>query len=125
MACARPSRPPILPAAVAACLALLGASGRPDALRLPPGIAYDTAPGSPGPVTFSHETHVALSDNKCLGCHPAPFRMLRPSRKVSHAEMEAGRVCGACHDGKTASGVRDDCAHCHQPPDAAPEGGRP
>jgi c(7)-type cytochrome triheme protein len=74
-------------------------------------------------VLFSHRTHVEIAGNKCLGCHPAPFRMLRPERRVTHQEMEAGRLCGACHDGKTASGVRDDCEHCHRPQAAAPGGG--
>jgi hypothetical protein len=30
-------------------------------------------------------------------------------------------LCGACHDGKAATGVQDDCEHCHKA--AAPEGG--
>jgi c(7)-type cytochrome triheme protein len=114
---------PIFLAAVVALLGAGGAAGRPGDLRLPPDLTYNAAPDSPGPVLFSHQTHVALADNKCLGCHPAPFRMLRPTRKATHAEMEAGRLCGACHDGKNASGVQDDCEHCHKPPAAAAKGG--
>jgi c(7)-type cytochrome triheme protein len=74
-------------------------------------------------VAFSHETHVALADNRCTGCHPAPFKMLRPDRKVvAHDEATAARSCGACHDGKTATGVQDDCGHCHKPA-PPPDGG--
>jgi hypothetical protein len=38
-----------------------------------------------------------------------------------HDDMNAGRSCGVCHDGKTATGVQDDCEHCHKP--APPQGG--
>lgn len=105
-----------------ALVGLAAAAGRPVDLRLPKLITYGSAPGSPGPVRFSHETHVAIADNKCLGCHPASFRMLRPTRAATHAEMEAGRLCGTCHDGRAASGVQEDCEHCHAPA-AVPGGG--
>jgi c(7)-type cytochrome triheme protein len=32
---------------------------------------------------------------------------------VTHADMEKGRYCGACHDGKKGFAL-DDCAACHQ-----------
>ena len=90
------------------------------ALRLPADRVYDKGKDSPGPVVFSHQTHVAIADNKCTGCHPAPFRMLKPAGKMTHDDMNAGRSCGLCHDGKAATGVQDDCEHCHK---AAPPGG--
>ena len=85
-------------------------------LRLPPDITYDKAPDSPGPVVFSHVNHVALApstEGECTGCHPEPFKMLKPARRMTHEAMNAGKQCGICHDGKIASGVEDDCAHCH------------
>ncbi|HXJ35582.1 MAG TPA: c(7)-type cytochrome triheme domain-containing protein [Candidatus Eisenbacteria bacterium] len=88
------------------------ADGKPT-VQLPADRTFAGAEGSPGPVVFSHETHVAFSDGRCVACHPAPFRMLRPTGGFTHAEMDAGRQCGICHDGKTARSVKDDCDHCH------------
>jgi len=84
-------------------------------IRLPRDIVYDKAKDSPGPVVFSHDTHAAIADNKCTGCHPAPFKMLKPVGRMTHDDMNAARLCGVCHDGKTAVGVQDDCEHCHKP----------
>jgi len=86
---------------------------RPPELRLPPDIVYDRAEGSPGPVVFRHAAHFELAENRCTPCHPRPFRMLRPERLVTHDEMNAGRSCGLCHDGRKAAPVDDDCGHCH------------
>jgi c(7)-type cytochrome triheme protein len=33
--------------------------------------------------------------------------------RVTHEEMEAGRQCGACHDGRDATGL-DECESCHR-----------
>jgi c(7)-type cytochrome triheme protein len=99
--------------ATACAVAVAAAGGAPE-LRLPPDVTYGTAAGSPGPVVFSHATHVAFADTKCTGCHPAIFPILQPTRRITHDAMNAGRQCGACHDGVTASGVQDDCSHCHK-----------
>jgi c(7)-type cytochrome triheme protein len=32
------------------------------------------------------------------------------------AEMEKGKSCGACHDGKTAFATTANCAKCHKKP---------
>jgi c(7)-type cytochrome triheme protein len=89
------------------------AAGPGPGLRLPPDHTFGEVGGSPGPVTFSHQTHVTFADGKCVACHPVPFRMLQPTTGITHEEMNAARQCGTCHDGSKASGVRDDCAHCH------------
>jgi len=31
---------------------------------------------------------------------------------ISDADMEKGKSCGSCHDGKSAHGL-DDCGTCH------------
>ncbi len=82
-------------------------------LRLPPDLVYNTD-GSPGKVVFSHEFHKAVAD-KCTACHIQLFRMLRPAHRVSHADMEAGKSCGACHNGQMAFGPTDPagCTRCH------------
>ena len=102
----------ILLPAVFLLIAPAALPGPPD-LRLPRDIVYDKAEGSPGPVVFRHATHFELAENRCTACHPRPFRMLRPERLVTHDEMNAGRSCGLCHDGRKAAPVDDDCGHCH------------
>lgn len=90
------------------------ADGRPQELRLPPDATYrffETT--APGPVVFSHATHVPLTDTRCVTCHPAPFSILQPAGRITHEEMNSGQKCGACHNGTKASGVEDNCDHCH------------
>jgi c(7)-type cytochrome triheme protein len=107
----------IVSAAVLGFLSVLGvvaaAAGLP---RLPGDIVMATSEDSPGPVTFRHENHLDLDAPDCTGCHPRLFRIVRddarPAEPVTHEAMEAGRQCGACHDGENATGL-DDCAHCH------------
>ncbi len=77
---------------------------------------YQSAPDSPAAVVFRHSTHVALMHNRCLECHPAPFKQLHPDYKGRHAEMNAGRGCGKCHNSKTGGTFATDgeaCASCH------------
>ena len=83
-------------------------------LRLPPDLVYSKAEGSPGKVVFSHQFHTAVAD-KCTACHVKLFRMLRPARRVTHADMEAGKSCGACHNGQVAFAPTDPagCSRCH------------
>ncbi|HET7292694.1 MAG TPA: c(7)-type cytochrome triheme domain-containing protein [Vicinamibacteria bacterium] len=97
--------------AASALLALV-ALGAP--MRLP-NVVYDKATDAPGPVRFDHRTHAERVANKCVSCHPQTFSILRPTRRASHAEMEASRSCGVCHDGKVAFGVQDAerCETCH------------
>ncbi len=98
---------------VGAALAALGPDALAQQLRLPRDLTYDKG-GGPGPVVFSHESHVAFSD-KCTACHVALFRMLQPTRQVTHADMETGRACGACHNGQMAFPFSDPagCDKCH------------
>jgi c(7)-type cytochrome triheme protein len=83
-------------------------------LRLPPDVTYNKAETSPGPVVFSHATHVPLAGNKCVACHPTSFSILQPTSRITHNEMQTGKKCGTCHNGTKASGIQGDCAHCHQ-----------
>ena len=92
---------------------LAAGEGSPE-LRLPPDVTHSGAETSPGPVVFSHATHVPLADHRCVACHPGLFSILRPTRGITHDQMNAGKMCGACHDGTNASGVQDACDHCHR-----------
>jgi c(7)-type cytochrome triheme protein len=85
--------------------------------RLPADRAIPGAGESPGTVTFSHESHVDLQKPACTSCHPSKFTILKASAPragaITHAGMDAGRQCGACHDGKAAFGL-DQCDLCHR-----------
>ncbi len=98
---------------LAATVLMLASSSVAEQLRLPPDLLY-RSDGSPGTVVFSHEFHTAIAD-KCTACHIQLFRMLRPTHRVNHADMEAGKSCGACHNGRMAFGPTDPagCGRCH------------
>jgi c(7)-type cytochrome triheme protein len=85
------------------------------ALRLPPDAVYERTVGADSAVIFRHGTHVSLASNRCTACHPRLFPILAPTERISHAEMDAGRSCGTCHDGRHAFGVRakESCPLCH------------
>jgi len=70
-----------------------------------------------GPVTFSHESHVAGADIKCRACHTKLFINQAKHVRETMATMKKGRSCGACHDGKTAFDMTDRtaCVGCHTP----------
>lgn len=93
------------------------AAATPDslALRLPPDAVFQRVVGPDSAVVFRHGTHVPLASERCTACHPQLFRILTPTFSVTHADMNAGRSCGACHDGEHAFGTRasESCAVCH------------
>lgn len=112
-------------AAFAGLAALQGARGADKdaariALRLPADLVFNSASDAPGVVVFRHASHVAIARGSCVTCHPRPFRILHPARRTSHAEMDAGGSCGACHDGKAAFSIAhpDSCEFCHTGPAA-------
>lgn len=83
--------------------------------KLPDGLQVPKAADSPGQVTFNHGTHVDADKPSCTGCHPREFPILKASKRtaITHADMEKGKYCGSCHDGKKAFAM-DDCSYCHQ-----------
>ncbi len=104
-------------APVLAAVAFAGAALAADLPRLPVALKLPQASDSPGVVTFNHDMHVDSAKPKCVSCHPASFSILgrsattrRPA--ITHAAMEKGQGCGACH-GKTAFNF-DDCNMCHK-----------
>jgi len=86
--------------------------------RLPEELTLPQAPDSPGNVTFLHVTHLGDKPD-CTRCHPKLFSITKRGagnsvdRRMTHAKMEKGRQCGACHNGKAAFGF-DDCTACHR-----------
>jgi len=102
---------------LAVALGLCGAAGAGDLPKLPRDYALPSSDGSPGPVTFSHSSHVDAKQPGCTRCHPALFKTLSSGvtadgQSINHKAMEQGRQCGACH-GKSAFGF-DSCDMCHR-----------
>lgn len=67
-----------------------------------------------GDVLFSHEAHVTVAGQKCTTCHDKLYTNAKQRKKVSMKEMQKGKSCGACHNGKTAFSIKGDCAKCHK-----------
>jgi c(7)-type cytochrome triheme protein len=86
--------------------------------KLPEQLTLRQAPDSPGKVTFLHATHLGHKPD-CTRCHPKLFSIMKQGashsgdRRITHANMEKGRQCGVCHNGKAAFGF-DDCTACHR-----------
>jgi c(7)-type cytochrome triheme protein len=99
-----------------AAVALSGAALAADLPRLPQALKLAQTGESPGVVTFNHDSHVDAAKPTCLACHPERFSILGRSSEatrpaVTHAAMEKGQSCGACH-GKEAFNF-EDCTMCH------------
>lgn len=82
----------------------------PDAVRIP--IVSPHPNGTPpNAALFRHGRHDQFD---CSTCHPSLFPMWKAG--FTHQEMDAGRFCGACHDGTAAAGINElDCESCHVP----------
>ncbi len=70
--------------------------------------------GNAGRVVFSHDSHVSLHWLSCTECHTSTFTTKGAHRPVTMAQMAQGRSCGACHNGKWAFSVQENCKLCHQ-----------
>jgi c(7)-type cytochrome triheme protein len=66
-----------------------------------------------GDVFFSHDSHVKMAGLKCTDCHDALYITTGKSVPATMKDMEKGKSCGACHDGKKAFGVKANCEKCH------------
>jgi c(7)-type cytochrome triheme protein len=66
-----------------------------------------------GEVLFSHDAHVSAAGQKCTACHDKLYTNVKQHKKVTMKEMQKGKSCGACHNGKSAFSVKGDCARCH------------
>ena len=93
-------------------LALIPAAAQ---VKPPADFTFEQGKDSPGPVTFSHEKHKEKAE-KCTVCHTKVFQMKKgKTGPLTMAAMNEGKLCGACHDGKTAFSTKDqaNCAKCH------------
>ena len=65
-----------------------------------------------GDVSFSHELHTGMF--KCGDCHVKLYLPSVKNKRATMAEMEGGKSCGACHDGKAGFTVKENCDRCHK-----------
>jgi c(7)-type cytochrome triheme protein len=64
------------------------------------------------PVVFAHWSHRTRAS--CAICHSElDFAMKAGETEITEAENQAGRYCGACHNGTIAFGLTDNCQRCH------------
>jgi len=104
-------------------LGLLVAGPADAQVKGPADFAFEQGTGSPGSVTFSHETHRAAGVDKCPACHTKVFKMKKgQTGPLTMEKMKTGDQCGACHNGKTKIADKspftvDDqanCGKCHK-----------
>jgi len=72
--------------------------------------------GKAGEVIFRHDSHTTDSGLKCTDCHDSLYVTKEKDKRVSMAQMQKGKSCGACHNGKKAFDVKlkSDCSSCHK-----------
>ncbi|MBI5141714.1 MAG: cytochrome C [Nitrospirae bacterium] len=82
---------------------------------VPPDRELTWPGGGRGVVKFEGEEH-AKEGFKCDACHPGIFEMKHGAAKMTMAEMNKGRFCGTCHNGKITFSTADPrkCHECHQ-----------
>lgn len=65
------------------------------------------------PAIFPHWIH--RMQFKCPACHDALFAMKAGSSKIKMSDIQAGKACGACHNGKKAfASTFAACSRCHR-----------
>jgi len=64
-----------------------------------------------GKVVFSHQKHMAQKGigNNCKSCHNVN---MKKNVRYTMKQMEQGKSCGECHNGKRAFAV-SECTRCH------------
>lgn len=66
-----------------------------------------------GKVTFKGDDH-AGKGMKCNECHAKIFKMKKGSAQMKMADINQGKYCGECHNGKKAFAPAGNCAKCHK-----------
>ncbi len=99
---------------LATCLTFFFAA---SAVAVPPGKTVEFQGGGAGKVVFDGKVH-ADKGAKCADCHTNPklFAMKNGGDKITMADINAGKSCGTCHDGKKAfkAGDAANCGKCHK-----------
>lgn len=96
--------------AIAAALIVAMAAGHAFAVSAGKTVEWKT---SMGKVTFKGDDH-AGKGLKCSECHPKIFKMKSGGDQFKMADINAGKYCGVCHNGKRAFKPAGNCAKCHK-----------
>ncbi|MFH1085905.1 MAG: cytochrome c3 family protein [Chloroflexota bacterium] len=83
-----------------------------DCTRCHPTKDVDFKVKDTGDVKFSHDLHNGMY--KCGDCHEKLYLPSAKNKRISMADMEAAKSCGACHEGKSAFTVKENCDRCHK-----------
>ena len=86
------------------------------AFAVPAGKTVEFAGGSAGKVVFDGKIH-ADKGAKCADCHQSGlFKMKKGGDTIKMADINAGKFCGACHNGTKAfkAGDAANCGKCHK-----------
>ena len=94
---------------MAAFLIVVLASAQAMAVSAGKTIEWET---SMGKVVFKGDDH-AGKGLKCNECHTKIFKMKKGSTEMKMADINAGKFCGECHNGKKAFKSAGNCAKCH------------
>jgi c(7)-type cytochrome triheme protein len=86
-----------------------------SAFAVPAGKTVEFDGKGGGKVVFDGKVH-ADKGLKCADCHPGNFKMKKGGDVITMADMNAGKNCGACHNGTKAFATKDaaSCAKCHK-----------
>jgi c(7)-type cytochrome triheme protein len=87
-----------------------------SAFAVPAGKTVEFDGKGGGKVVFDGKAH-ADKGLKCADCHQSGlFKMKKGADVITMKDMEAGKVCGACHNGSKAFSAKDPaaCAKCHK-----------
>lgn len=98
-------------AAVTSCIVLMGIG---SALAAVVGGGDITLKNKGGDVVFSHEGHVEGMAQACTECHDKLYLSKGQHKTVTMKQMQKGKSCGVCHNGKKAFSVKGNCAKCHK-----------
>jgi c(7)-type cytochrome triheme protein len=67
-----------------------------------------------GTVMFSHDSHLSAGKLQCTDCHASLYVTNEKHKKATMKQMQQGKSCGACHNGKKAFDVKGGCNTCHK-----------
>lgn len=105
-------RAPITVLSLCFCLALAA-----TAFAVPSGKIIEFNQSPMGKVLFDGEKHKAAGAT-CKECHTDGMfpQMKQGTVKITMEEIYAGKLCGACHNGKKAFEAKANCQRCHIKP---------
>jgi len=90
-----------------------------SALAVGPDKLLDFNDSSKGSVIFDGATHKGAGLT-CPDCHNKDLfpKMKKGSVKMTMDDLNAGKYCGKCHDGKSSFMIKGNCIKCHYVPGA-------